>query len=86
MRPQILLLFLCLVFRIFFLVFSPTPRVRWVRMDATMPERNEQTSFGQELTIRDTDFSDSGHYQCHATNTESGLPVVRDFKLSVNCQ
>jgi len=65
---------------------SPTPRVSWSRLDTSMPAKNSNASFGQELVIDVAEFSDSGRYQCTAVNTATGRPkAVVDFALTVEC-
>ena len=65
---------------------SPTPRVTWSRLDTSMPVKNSNASFGQELVINAAEFSDSGRYQCTAVNTASARPrAVVDFTLTVEC-
>jgi len=68
------------------LMCSPTPRVSWRRLDAPMPRKNYNSSFGQELVIPDVDFSDKGKYECVASNSMSGPGSRREFTLIVECK
>ncbi|KAK2178248.1 hypothetical protein NP493_551g02000 [Ridgeia piscesae] len=47
----------------------PTPTVKWRRLDAPMPPKVNHTSFGQEIVITKIDETDTGRYECSATQT-----------------
>lgn len=66
-------------------IFSgyPTPKVTWSRLDGSISETAEQTSFGQEIIIRNVQFEDEGSYRCSATNSKDRSPVSKDFQLIV---
>ena len=78
--------FKLMLFTILSLVNSPTPTVKWIRLDALMLAKNEETSFGQELTVHNVVFEDGGEYQCVATNMVRGEEVTKDFHLNVECK
>jgi receptor-type tyrosine-protein phosphatase zeta len=66
-------------------IFSgyPTPTVTWIRLGTRLQDKAHINTFGQELTIMDVDYTDSGSYQCKANNSESGTPVRQTVTLSV---
>jgi len=72
------------------LTVSPTPRVRWRRVDTPLVEdagRVHSDSFGQELVFSKVNFSDQGIYECIAVNTESGQPkMTHKTQLVVECK
>ena len=62
---------------------NPSTRVNWVRVDAEMPDRARQESYGQELTIENVRDADAGLYECQGINEMSQTPTRRSFTLRV---
>ena len=66
-------------------LFSPTPRVDWVRDNGALPDRARTESFGQELVIENITYADEGNYECQGINDEAQTPIRRSFQLKVEC-
>lgn len=66
-------------------IFSgyPTPVVTWTRVDRSFTDRVENSSFGQEIIIKQVSNDDAGQYRCSAKNSDSGQPIRKDIKLIV---
>lgn len=66
---------------------NPTPTVRWLKNDAPVVQEPRRviirkTEYGSRLRIQDLDTTDTGYYQCVATNgvktiTATGVLFVR---------
>ena len=70
-----------------YLIFSPTPKVDWRRINDVMPEgRWRQESYGQELVIENIQFEDAGNYECQGINDDASVPIRKSFILSVECK
>lgn len=65
---------------------SPTPRVTWSTELTSDRLFMSNTSYGQELVIRQVDFADAGHYQCSAYSDASPAPVTHNFTVIVECE
>lgn len=72
---------------------NPPPTVRWLKNDAPVtPEARrvsyKQTTYGSRLRIRNLDTTDTGYFQCVATNSygtvsTTGILFVKFGKLVV---
>ena len=69
-----------------YLLFSPTPRVRWIRHDGDLPPNHRIDSFGQELIIENVQYENAGKYECQGINDEAMTPIRRSFDLRVECE
>lgn len=49
---------------------SPTPRLRWRKVDGVLPSKVGDTEYGPILTIPDLSFDDEGLYECEAYSSE----------------
>jgi len=67
-------------------LFSPTPRVTWQRVDGK-PNRSKVTTegHGTEISITNVDFDDGGIYQCTGSNGR-GEPQSVNLTLVVHCE
>lgn len=64
-------------------IFSPTPEVYWERIGGSFPDRAAFRSFGQELHIKDLEFSDAGQYQCMGLNSQSTQRATKAFNVRI---
>lgn len=52
-------------------LLRPSPKIQWIRIDGALSEsRSSKDSFDRILRFRNINESDSGEYQCTATNVQ----------------
>ena len=51
-----------------------------------MPPKVNHTSFGQEIVITKIDETDTGRYECSATQSGLAEPVRKEFVVRVECK
>lgn len=50
--------------------YSPTPRLRWRKVDGVLPSKVGASADSPILTIPDLSFDDEGVYECEAYSSE----------------
>uniref|UniRef100_A0A8C8SU64 Ig-like domain-containing protein n=1 Tax=Pelusios castaneus TaxID=367368 RepID=A0A8C8SU64_9SAUR len=73
---------------------NPSPTVRWLKNDAPVVQEPRRisfraTSYGSRLRIRNLDTTDTGYFQCVATNgrktvSTTGVLFVKFGKISLS--
>lgn len=55
---------------LYFLFYSPVPKLKWRKVDGLMPSKAGSSAEGPTLILPDLSFDDEGIYECEAYNSE----------------